>query len=176
MVLCRSAHAKDLDRSVFPGVQGGPLEHVIAAKAVAFAEAATPEFVAYQKRVVENARALAAALTRRGLRLVSGGTDNHVMMVDVGAKGVSGKDTEKLLEKIGLTVNKNTIPFDTRSPMVASGIRIGTPAVTTRGMGVAEMETIGDAIARAIEAPEDAAVHARIQRTVQELCAAYPLV
>jgi glycine hydroxymethyltransferase len=98
------------------------------------------------------------------------------MMVDVGAKGVSGKDTEKLLEKLGLTVNKNTIPFDTRSPMVASGIRIGTPAVTTRGMGVAEMETIGDAIARAIEAPEDAAVHARIQRTVKELCAAYPLV
>ncbi len=176
MVLCRGAHAKDLDRNVFPGVQGGPLEHVIAAKAVAFAEAATPEFIAYQKRVVENARALAAALTQRGLRLVSGGTDNHVMMVDVGAKGVSGKDTEKLLEKLGLTVNKNTIPFDTRSPMVASGIRIGTPAVTTRGMGVAEMETIGDAIARAIEAPEDAAVHARIQRTVKELCAAYPLV
>jgi glycine hydroxymethyltransferase len=175
MVLCRGAHAKDLDRNVFPGVQGGPLEHVIAAKAVAFAEAATPEFVAYQKRVVENARALAAALTQRGLRLVSGGTDNHVMMVDVGAKGVSGKDTEKLLEKLGLTVNKNTIPFDTRSPMVASGIRIGTPAVTTRGMGVAEMETIGDAIARAIEAPEDAAVHARVKRTVAELCAAYPL-
>ena len=176
MILCRSAHAKDLDRNVFPGVQGGPLEHVIAAKAVAFAEAATPEFVAYQKRVVENARALAAALTQRGLRQVSGGTDNHVMMVDVGARGVSGKDTEKLLEKLGLTVNKNTIPFDTRSPMVASGIRIGTPAVTTRGMGVAEMETIGDAIARAIEAPEDAAVHTRIQRTVKELCAAYPLV
>jgi glycine hydroxymethyltransferase len=175
MVLCRGAHAKDLDRNVFPGVQGGPLEHVIAAKAVAFAEAATPEFVAYQKRVVENARALAAALTQRGLRLVSGGTDNHVMMVDVGAKGVSGKDTEKLLEKLGLTVNKNTIPFDTRSPMVASGIRIGTPAVTTRGMGVAEMETIGDAIARAIEAPEDAAVHAGVKRTVAELCAAYPL-
>jgi glycine hydroxymethyltransferase len=176
MVLCRAAHAKDLDRSVFPGVQGGPLEHVIAAKAVAFAEAATPEFVAYQKRVVGNAKALAAALTQRGLRLVSGGTDNHLMMVDVGARGVSGKDTEKLLEKLGLTVNKNTIPFDTRSPMVASGIRIGTPAVTTRGMGVEEMETIGDAIARAIEAPEDAAVHAGIQRTVKELCAAYPLV
>ncbi len=176
MVLCRAAHAKDLDRSVFPGVQGGPLEHVIAAKAVAFAEAATPEFVAYQKRVVGNAKALAAALTKRGLRLVSGGTDNHVMMVDVGAKGVSGKDTEKLLEKIGLTVNKNTIPFDTRSPMIGSGIRIGTPAVTTRGMGVEEMETIGDAIARAIEAPEDGAVHASVRRTVAELCAAYPLV
>jgi len=175
LVLCRSVHAKDLDRSVFPGVQGGPLEHVIAAKAVAFAEAATPEFVAYQKRVVENAKALAAALTKRGLRLVSGGTDNHLMMVDVGAKGISGKDAEKLLEKAGLTVNKNTIPFDARSPMVASGIRIGTPAVTTRGMGVEEMETIGDAIARAIEAPEDAAVHARVRRTVAELCAAYPL-
>jgi glycine hydroxymethyltransferase len=148
---------------------------VIAAKAVAFAEAATPEFVAYQKRIVENAKALAAALTGRGFRLVSGGTDNHVMMLDVGARGISGKDAEKLLEKAGLTVNKNTIPFDTRSPMVASGIRIGTPAVTTRGMGVAEMDIIGDAIARCLDAREDAAVQAEVRRTVFELCAAYPL-
>ena len=176
LVLCRGAHAKDLDRSVFPGVQGGPLEHVIAAKAVAFAEAATPEFVDYQKRTVANARALAQALTRRGFRLVSGGTDNHVMMVDVGAKGISGKDAEKLLETVHLTVNKNTIPFDTRSPMVASGIRIGTPAVTTRGMGVEEMEIIAGAIARTLEAREDAAVQAEVRRTVSELCAAFPLV
>jgi glycine hydroxymethyltransferase len=176
LVLCRAAHAKDLDRSVFPGIQGGPLEHVIAAKAVAFAEAASPEFVAYQTRVVENAKALAGTLTRRGFRLVSGGTDNHVMMVDVGAKGISGKDAEKLLESVGITVNKNTIPFDTRSPMVASGIRLGTPAVTTRGMGVAEMDVIGGVIARALEAREDAAVHAEVRRTVVELCAAYPLV
>ena len=175
LVLCRAAHARDLDRSVFPGVQGGPLEHVIAAKAVAFAEAATPEFVAYQKRVLENARALAAALAGRGFRLVSGGTDNHLMMVDVGQKGISGKDAEKLLEKVGVTVNKNTIPFDTRSPMVASGIRIGTPAVTTRGMGPAEMDVIGGAIARTLEAGEDAAVLTEVRRTVSELCAAYPL-
>ncbi len=176
LVLCRSAHAKDLDRSVFPGVQGGPLEHVIAAKAVAFAEAATPEFVAYQGRVVENARALAAALSRRGFRLVSGGTDNHVMMVDVGARGISGKDAETRLDRAGITVNKNTIPFDTRSPMVASGIRLGTPAVTTRGMGPAEMETIAGAIARVLDAGEDAAALDEAHRTVAELCAAYPLV
>ena len=176
LVLCRSAHAKDLDRNVFPGVQGGPLEHVIAAKAVAFAEAATPEFAAYQRRVVENAKALAEALTRRGFRLVSGGTDNHLMLMDVGEKGISGKDAEKLLEKAGLTVNKNTIPFDTRSPMVASGIRIGTPAVTTRGMGPGEMEVIGAAIARTLEAGEDEAARADVRRTVSELCAAYPLV
>jgi glycine hydroxymethyltransferase len=176
LVLCRTEHAKDLDRNVFPGIQGGPLEHVIAAKAVAFAEAAQPDFVAYQKRVVENARALAAALSSRGFRLVSGGTDNHVMMVDVGARGIAGRDAEKTLESVGITVNKNTIPFDTRPPMVASGIRIGTPAVTTRGMGPAEMETIGAAIARALEAGEDAAARAETRRKVAELCAAFPLV
>ena len=176
LVLCRADRAKALDRNVFPGIQGGPLEHVIAAKAVAFAEAATPEFVTYQEGVVRNARALAEALTSRGFRLVSGGTDNHMLLVDVGQKGISGKDAEKLLEKVGLTVNKNTIPFDTRSPMVASGIRLGTPAVTTRGMGVAEMDVIGAAIARTLEAREDPAVHAEVRRTVSELCAAYPLV
>jgi glycine hydroxymethyltransferase len=176
LVLCRAEHAKDLDRNVFPGVQGGPLEHVIAAKAVAFSEAAQPDFVAYQRRVVENARALAAALSSRGFRLVSGGTDNHVMMVDVGARGTSGRDAEKMLEAVGITVNKNTIPFDTRPPMVASGIRIGTPAVTTRGMGPAEMETIGAAIARALETGEDAAARAETRRQVAELCAAFPLV
>ena len=176
LILCRSDRAKDLDRNVFPGIQGGPLEHVIAAKAVAFAEAATPEFQEYQKHVVENAKALAAGLSSRGFRLVSGGTDNHLVLVDVGEKGISGKDAEKLLESVHLTVNKNTIPFDTRSPMVASGIRLGTPAVTTRGMGVAEMEVIAAAIARVLEAREDAGVQAEVRRTVSELCAAYPLV
>ena len=176
LVLCRADRAKALDRNVFPGVQGGPLEHVIAAKAVALAEAGTAEFVEYQKRIVANARALAAALSRRGFRLVSGGTDNHVMMVDVGAKGISGKDAEKALEKVLITVNKNTIPFDTRPPMVASGIRIGTPAVTTRGMGVAEMEVIGDAIARSLDAREDAAAQQAVRRTVSELCAGFPLI
>jgi glycine hydroxymethyltransferase len=176
LILCRADRAKDLDRNVFPGVQGGPLEHVIAAKAVAFAEAGTPEFVEYQKRIVENAKALADALSRRGFRLVSGGTDNHVMMVDVGAKGITGKEAEKALEKVAITVNKNTIPFDTRPPMVASGIRIGTPAVTTRGMGVAEMDVIGEAIARTLEAREDAAVQESVRRTVSELCAGFPLV
>ncbi len=176
LVLCRADRAKELDRNVFPGVQGGPLEHVIAAKAVALAEAATPEFGQYQKRVVENARALAAALTSRGFRLVSGGTDNHLMLLDVGVRGISGKEAEKLLEAVGLTVNKNTIPFDTRPPMVASGIRIGTPAVTTRGMGTSEMETIGEAIARVLEAPADEAVREDVRGTVRELCAGFPLL
>ena len=176
LVLCRSAAAKDLDRNVFPGIQGGPLEHVIAAKAVAFAEAATPEFADYQRRTVANAKALAGALTRHGFRLVSGGTDNHMMLVDVGARGITGKDAEKTLDRLRITVNKNTIPFDTRSPMVASGIRIGTPAVTTRGMGPAEMETIAGCIARALEAAGDAEVEDSVRRTVGELCAGFPLV
>jgi glycine hydroxymethyltransferase len=174
-VLCQAARAKELDRKVFPGVQGGPLEHVIAAKAVAFAEAGTPEFVEYQRRVVENAKTLAARLAARGLRMVSGGTDNHLMLVDVGSAGLSGKEAEKMLDAVGLTVNKNTIPFDTRPPLVASGIRIGTPAVTTRGMGTAEMETIGDAIGRILESRGDPAVAESVRTTVAELSAAYPL-
>jgi glycine hydroxymethyltransferase len=174
-VLCKADRAKDLDRKVFPGVQGGPLEHVIAAKAVAFAEAGTAEFAEYQRRVVENAKSLAARLAARGLRMVSGGTDNHLMLVDVGSAGLSGKEAEKMLDAVGLTVNKNTIPFDTRPPLVASGIRIGTPAVTTRGMGTAEMETIGDAIARILESRGEAAVAQEVRATVAELCAAYPL-
>ena len=176
LVLCRAAYAKDLDRTVFPGIQGGPLEHVIAAKAVAFAEAAGPEFVDYQKRVVANAKALAEGVARRGFRLVSGGTDNHLMMIDVGARGISGKDAEKRLERVGLTVNKNTIPFDTRPPAVASGIRVGTPAVTTRGMGPDEMEVIADALTRTLESNEDERVAAEVRGAVSELCAAFPLV
>jgi len=175
LILCRAARAKELDRRVFPGVQGGPLEHVIAAKAVALAEAATPEFRDYQKRIVENAKALAASLAGRGFRLVSGGTDNHLVLVDVGSRGLSGKDAEKMLDRVGLTVDKNTIPFDTRPPAVASGIRIGTPAVTTRGMGPAEMEVIGGAIARILEAPNDAAVETAVRAEVAELCAGFPL-
>jgi len=176
LILCRAARAKELDRRVFPGVQGGPLEHVIAAKAVALAEAGTPEFVDYQRRIVENAKALAAALSGRGFRLVSGGTDNHLVLVDVGSRGLSGKDAEKMLDRVGLTVNKNTIPFDARPPAVASGIRIGTPAVTTRGMGVAEMEVIGGAIARILEAPGDDGVEAAVRSQVAELCAGFPLL
>ncbi len=175
LILCRAARAKELDRRVFPGVQGGPLEHVIAAKAVAFAEAATPEFVDYQRRVLDNAKTLAATLAGRGFRLVSGGTDNHLVLVDVGSRGLSGKDAEKMLERVGLTVNKNTIPFDTLPPAVASGIRIGTPAVTTRGMGAAEMEVIGNAIATILEAPGDASAETSVRRTVSELCAGFPL-
>ena len=176
LILCRAVHAKDLDRNVFPGVQGGPLEHVIAAKAVALAEAATPEFADYQRRIVENAKALAEGMTRRGLRLVSGGTDNHMMLLDVGARGISGKDAEKALDRVQITVNKNTIPFDTRPPLVASGIRIGTPAVTTRGMGLSEMETIADCILRVLDAMGDTAVEESVRRTVGELCAGFPLV
>jgi glycine hydroxymethyltransferase len=174
-VLTKADRAKDLDRKVFPGVQGGPLEHVIAAKAVAFAEAGTPEFADYQRRIIENAKALAERLGARGLRLVSGGTDNHMMLVDVGAAGLSGKEAEKMLEGVGLTVNKNTIPFDTRPPLVASGIRIGTPTVTTRGMGLDEMGSIGDAIARVLESRGDSAVGEEVRATVAELCAAFPL-
>jgi glycine hydroxymethyltransferase len=175
LILCRASRAKELDRRVFPGVQGGPLEHVIAAKAVALAEAGTPEFGEYQRRIVANATALATALSSRGFRLVSGGTDNHLVLVDVGSRGLSGKEAEKTLERVGLTVNKNTIPFDTRPPAVASGIRIGTPAVTTRGMGTAEMEIIGELIGRTLEAPGDAAVEASVRSTVSELCAGFPL-
>ncbi len=176
LILCRAAKAKELDRRVFPGVQGGPLEHVIAAKAVAFAEAATSEFRDYQRRIVENAKALATSLSGRGFRLVSGGTDNHLVLVDVGSRGLSGKDAEKMLEKVGLTVNKNTIPFDTRPPAVASGIRIGTPAVTTRGMGLPEMDVIGGSIARILEAPGDGAVEASVRGVIAELCAGFPLL
>ena len=176
LILCRSAKAKDVDRRVFPGVQGGPLEHVIAAKAVAFAEAAEPEFKVYQQRIVENAKTLAATLSNGGFRLVSGGTDTHLVLVDVGSRGLSGKEAETMLERVGLTVNKNTIPFDTRPPAVASGIRIGTPAVTTRGMGAAEMEVIGNSIARILDAPGDAAVETSVRSVISELCAGFPLL
>jgi glycine hydroxymethyltransferase len=174
-VLCKAQYAKDLDRNVFPGVQGGPLEHIIAAKAVCFREAATPEFRDYQKRIVVNAKALAAAVGSRGWRIVSGGTDTHLFLVDVGARGLTGKEAEKALDVAGITVNKNTIPFDPLPPLKASGIRIGTPAVTSRGMGPAEMERIADVIARVLEAPADAQVQAGVRREVTQLCGAFPL-
>ena len=152
MILCKAEEAKNIDRAVFPGLQGGPLMHIIAAKAVALKEALQPEFKEYQSRVLANARALASALQARGYRLVSGGTDNHLMLVDVKAKGITGKDAEKVLDDIGITVNKNTIPFDQESPFVTSGIRLGTPAVTTRGYTENDMDTIAELIDEALTA------------------------
>src|SRR5947199_8495509 len=175
LVLCREQYAKDLDRTVFPGVQGGPLMHIIAAKAVCFKEAAEPAFVAYQKQIAANAKALASALTAAGFRLVSGGTDNHLMLVDVFSQGVTGKAAEAALDKAGITVNKNAIPCDQNPPMVASGIRIGTPAVTTRGMREAEMELIGELLTRALERPEDDRALATIRGEVEVLCQKFPL-
>ena len=175
LVLCRQQYAKDLDRSLFPGVQGGPLMHVIAAKAVCLKEAAEPGFVEYQQQIVANARRLAAGLADAGYRLVSGGTDNHLMLVDVFSKGLTGKVAEAALGKAGITVNKNAIPFDRNPPMVASGIRIGTPAVTSRGMGEPEMDAIAGFIARALAAPEDEAALAMVKTEVEALCRKFPL-
>jgi glycine hydroxymethyltransferase len=175
MVLCRAQHAKDLDRAVFPGVQGGPLVHVIAAKAVCLKEAATPEFASYQAQVVANAARLAAVLAAGGFRIVSGGTDNHLMLVDVFSKGLTGKVAEAALGKAGITVNKNAIPFDQNPPMVASGIRIGTPAITTRGLGEKEMDVVGDLILRALGAHDNDSSLAAIKGEVEALCSRFPL-
>ncbi|HEY8490508.1 MAG TPA: serine hydroxymethyltransferase [Dehalococcoidia bacterium] len=174
-ILCTEELAPRIDKAVFPGSQGGPLMHTIAAKAVAFHEAMQPSFVAYQQQVVENARVLAEELQRGGLRLVSGGTDNHLMLVDVGSKGMSGKKAERLLDEVGITVNKNTIPFDERSPAVGSGVRIGTPALTTRGFGPDEMRRIGRLIVRTLEADGDEAVARQVRAEVEELCRAFPV-
>jgi glycine hydroxymethyltransferase len=175
MILCKEKFAKDLDRNVFPGIQGGPLVHIIAAKAVAFKEALQPEFKAYQQQILKNAKALAAALAETGFRIVSGGTDNHVFLVDVFSKGVLGRDAEKTLEAAHITVNKNTIPFDTNPPMKASGVRLGTPAVTTRGMGEAEMKQIANLIAEALHAPTDETVRQNVIGKVKELTGRFPL-
>jgi glycine hydroxymethyltransferase len=175
LILCQAKWAKDLDKLVFPGVQGGPLMHVIAAKAVSFKEALLPEFKTYQQQVLANAKALAATLTGEGWRLVSGGTDNHLVLVDVFSRGITGKLAEATLDKAGITVNKNTIPFDTNSPMVASGIRIGTPALTTRGMREAEMETIGRLIARALQSVDNETGIAAVKADVKRLCDRFPL-
>ncbi len=175
MVMCKTAYAKDLDRTVLPGVQGGPLMHVIAAKAVAFREAQTPEWRAYQGQIVRNARALADALMGKGHRLVSGGTDTHLMLVDLTAKDVTGKDAQEALDRAWITVNKNGIPFDTKGPTVTSGIRLGTPAVTTRGMKEPEMARIATLIDRVLTNLGNTSVEAAVRADVQELTAGFPL-
>jgi glycine hydroxymethyltransferase len=175
MILARKAHGKAINSKVFPGIQGGPLMHVIAGKAVALHEAAQPAFREYQQRVVASAAALAARLVERGLRIVSGGTDNHLLLVDVGAAGLSGKAAEDALGRARITVNKNMIPFDTRPPMEASGIRLGTPAVCTRGFGPEELTLVGDLIADVLAAPEDDAVAAQAAAKVEELSHDFPL-
>jgi glycine hydroxymethyltransferase len=175
LVLCRNAYAKDLDKALFPGIQGGPLMHIIAAKAVCLKEAMEPGFVEYQRQIVANAKRLASALSDAGFRLVSGGTDNHLMLVDVFSRGLTGKVAEAALGKAGITVNKNAIPFDKNPPMVASGIRIGTPAVTSRGMGEEEMDTIAGFIARVLASPDDDAVAGAVRAEVETLCRRFPL-
>ena len=175
LILCQAKWAKELDKLVFPGVQGGPLMHVVAAKAVSFKEALEPSFKEYQQQVVNNASALAATLKDEGWRLVSGGTDNHLVLVDVFSRGLTGKVAEATLDKAGITVNKNTIPFDTNSPMVASGIRVGTPALTTRGMKEKDMETIGRLISRALSSAENETEVAGVKADVKKLCDRFPL-
>src|SRR5579871_5400927 len=175
MVLCREPYAKELDKAVFPGLQGGPLVHIIAAKAVCFKEAAEPAFADYQQQIVQNAARLATVLKDSGFRLVSGGTDNHLMLVDVFSKGITGKVAEAALGKAGITVNKNAIPFDQNPPMVASGVRIGTPAVTTRGMRETEMDTVGELIVRALKTPDDDRALGNVKAEVEALCRRFPL-
>ncbi|MDP9192967.1 MAG: serine hydroxymethyltransferase [Acidobacteriota bacterium] len=175
LILCKEKHAKDIDRSVFPGIQGGPLVHIVAAKAVAFKEALSPDFKTYQGQVVKNAKALAAAVKDTGFRIVSGGTDNHLFMADVFSKGITGKDAQNMLEAANITVNKNTIPFDQNKPMVASGVRMGSPAVTTRGLGEEDMKTIANLIARVLDSNGDAGVIDGVKRDVKELCDRFPI-
>jgi glycine hydroxymethyltransferase len=175
IVLCRAQYAKDLDRTMFPGVQGGPLMHVIAAKAVCLKEAMEPGFVEYQRQIVANAQRLASGLSAAGFRLVSGGTDNHLMLVDVFSRGITGKAAEAALGKAGITVNKNAIPFDQNPPMVAGGIRVGTPAITSRGMREPEMDRIAEFISHVLASPEDGAVHGRVRTEVEALCRKFPL-
>lgn len=171
----RSDHARSLDKQVFPGMQGGPLMHVIAAKAVAFGEALTEEFREYARKIVANAGALADALLERGFDLVSGGTDNHLLLMDLRNRELTGKDAEEALERAGITVNKNTVPGETRSPFVTSGVRIGTAALTTRGMGTEEMRRVGGWIADVLSTPDSDSVIERVAREVRELCAAFPI-
>ncbi|MGH7275698.1 MAG: serine hydroxymethyltransferase [Candidatus Rokuibacteriota bacterium] len=175
MVMCRDEHAQALDKTVMPGVQGGPLMHVIAAKAVAFREALQPEWREYQRQIVRNAKALADALLARGYRLVSGGTDTHLLLVDLTPRDVTGKDAQEALDRAWITVNKNTVPFETKSPMVTSGIRLGTPAVTTRGMREAEMARIAELVDRVLSSLGSASVEARVRDEVQELTSRFPL-
>jgi glycine hydroxymethyltransferase len=175
LVMCQEEYAKEIDRAVFPGIQGGPLMHVIAAKAVALREALSDDFRGYQQQIVKNAQRLSARLMESGFRVVSGGTDNHVFLLDVAKSGLTGKLAEKALEGAGITVNKNTIPYDPNPPLVASGIRIGTPALTSRAMKETEMDHVGDFIAEVLRAPEDGAVHTAVRGKVRELCERFPL-
>jgi glycine hydroxymethyltransferase len=175
LILCKAKYAKEIDRWVLPGIQGGPLMHIIAAKAVCFREAMQSEFKEYQQQIVKNAKVLAAALTERGFRIVSGGTDNHLMLVDLRAKKLTGKVAQEALDKAGITVNKNLIPFDPEKPLVTSGIRIGTPAVTTRGMKEPEMKQIAGFISEVLQAPEDAALHVRVKEKVRAMTGKFPL-
>jgi glycine hydroxymethyltransferase len=175
IILCKAEHAKAIDKAMFPGMQGGPLEHVIAGKAVAFHEALQPSFTVYCRQVVDNAQVLATALMERGYHIVSGGTDNHLMLVDLRSKGLTGKVAEKVLDEAGITVNKNTVPKETQSPFVTSGIRIGTPAVTTRGMGADAMREIAALIDRVLSAPDDRDTIAAVKGEVKALADAYPL-
>jgi glycine hydroxymethyltransferase len=175
LILCDAEHAEAIDRAVFPHTQGGPLEHVIASKAVAFEEASRPEFKAYAEQIVRNARAMAERVAERGFRLVSGGTDNHLFVIDFSDRELSGLKAQRRLDRAGITTSKSTVPGETRSPWVTSGLRVGTPAVTTRGMREGEMRQIGDWIADVLEAPEDAALQDRIRAEVVELCGRHPL-
>jgi glycine hydroxymethyltransferase len=175
MILCDEALASDIDRAVFPHTQGGPLEHVIAAKAVAFEEASRPDFKVYAEQIVRNARSMAERVMERGFRLVSSGTDNHLFVMDFGEGGLSGLKAQRRLDRAGITTSKSTVPGETRSPWVTSGLRVGTPAVTTRGMGEPEMRQIADWICDVLEAPEDEALHDRIRGDVRALCKQFPL-
>ena len=175
MIMCREEHAKAIDKTLFPGMQGGPLMHVIAAKAVAFEEALKPEFVEYQKKIVENARVFGEALSNKGFRCVSGGTDNHLLLLDLTERGITGKDFETALDEAGITVNKNTIPFETRSPFVTSGIRVGTPAVTTRGFGPDQMRQLADWMDQVASNIDDDKTLKRVREEVRELCREFPL-
>ena len=175
LILCRARHAAAIDKAVFPGIQGGPLEHAIAAKAVCFLEAARPDFRTYAARIVENARALAEEFLRRGYHIVSGGTDTHLLLLDVRSRSITGRKAERALGNAHIIVNKNMIPFDPEKPMTASGVRIGTPAMTTRGMGPQEMRTIAGWADDVLRAPEDAAIADGVQRQVRDLCAAFPV-
>jgi glycine hydroxymethyltransferase len=175
LILCRAEHAKVVDKGVFPGTQGGPLEHVIAAKAVAFKEALEPAFTEYCRRVIANAQALAGAMMERGYQVVSGGTDTHLFLVDLRNRDLTGKTAERALDLAGITVNKNTVPGETQSPFVTSGIRVGTPAVTTRGMGESEMRTIAELIDKVLTAPDDESVARKVRGEVRDLTGGFPL-
>jgi glycine hydroxymethyltransferase len=175
LVMCKAEYAKDLDRSVFPGLQGGPLMHIIAGKAICLGEALQPGFKVYARQIIDNAKTLAETLLTGGLKLVSGGTDNHLMLVDVTVLGIGGKTATEVLERCGITVNMNMIPYDTRKPMDPSGVRIGTPALTTRGMKQPEMQAVGKWILAALQSPKDEALHANIRAEVKQMCDQFPV-